>query len=231
MPVFHKRKRKNDEKYSLWSTLIAGLLIALLVAGLGLFVVEEDSDTPLSSASTVNSTNQIGLFVGHHHNDTARGVVCRDGLNEREIIGSVADQLQAELLEQGYAVDMIYEIDAELAGYRADLLVAIHVYGCMDDIESGYRWINVNEDNTLERCMSEYEAATSLERLDNPAYTSEYSRFYQTAESTPVMTIELGMLEADRYLLTQQQDLVVNGLANTINCFSPLNLESLNTTG
>lgn len=231
MPVFHKRKRKNDEKYGLWGILTTALVIAMIASALGLFFVEQDSDETMRSASTVHSTNRIGLYVGHHHNDTARGVVCADGLTEREINGAVADQLRAELLAQGYAVDMFYDKGAKLNGYRADLLISIHVYGCMNDIDSGYRSINISDDSALDRCMREYEAATSLERLENPAYTNDYTRFYQTAESTPVMTIELGMLEADRYLLTQQQDRVVSGLANTINCFSPVQLESDDTTG
>lgn len=226
MPVFQKRKRKNDETYSLWGTLFSAIVIAMVAAAFGLFFVEQDSPTPLSSASAnLDQTNRIGLFVGHHSYETDHGAICADGLTERDINAQIADQLYADLTAQGYTVDMFYDFSNELNGYRADLLLALHVYGCMDNLEGGYRHVNLNDSSALNTCLNEYEEATSLERRYDAEYTNRYYRFQQTAETTPVLTIEMGMLEADRYLLTQQQDIVVTGLANTINCFSPLQAE------
>lgn len=223
MPVFQKRKRKNDEKYNLWSTLISAILMALIVVGLGFFAVQEESESSaLSAESAATQTNRIGLFIGHHYNETDLGAVCADGLNERDINTSTAAALKAELESQGYTVDTFTDYGGELNGYRADLLLSLHVYGCMDDLPSGYRISNVNDSQALNSCLTEYEAATGLERQYDASYMSLYPRFTETAQSTTVLVIETGMLEADRYLLTQEQDKVVEGLANTVNCYSPL---------
>lgn len=219
MPFFEKRKRKNDENRSIWAMLIPILTMALIGAGLALFTV---GDITESAESSVSQINRIGLFVGHHQSDTDRGAVCADGLTERSINGSVANSLVADLTEQGYTVDLFYDFDSALSGYRADLLLVLHTRECIEDSLSGYRVINVNNPETLDQCLSAYETATDLERLVNPSYMQWYSQFNTIAESTPVLLIEMGMLEADRELLTTEQHRVVEGLANTLTCFSPL---------
>lgn len=227
MPVFQKRKRKNDEKLHLWSTLISVVLMTLIVVGLGLFVTQEETEPSTLSANTnLEPTNRIGLFIGHHYNDDALGAVCDDGLTERSINASVAAGLKAELESQGYTVDTFTDYNGALNGYRADLLLVLHVYGCMDDLPSGYRISNVNDSQALNTCLTEYEDATGLERQYDASYMGLYPRFSETAQSTPVLVIETGMLEADRYLLTQEQYKVVDGLANTVNCFSPLQTDN-----
>jgi hypothetical protein len=219
MPFFEKRKRKNDENRSIWAMLMPILALALIGAGLALFTV---GDMTKSAESSVNQTNRIGLFVGHHATEFERGAVCNDGLTERSINGNVADSLVADLTEQGYTVDLFYDFDSALRGYRADLLLVLHTRECIEDSLSGYRVINANNLDTLGQCLSAYETATDLEHLVNPSYMQWYSQFTTIAESTPVLLIEMGMLEADRELLTTESYRVVEGLANTLTCFSPL---------
>ena len=85
---------------------------------------------------------------------TIYGAVCADGLTERTINEDVANALAEDLATKGYMIDIFTDYGGEVNGYRADLLLVIHVRGCTEDGPSGYRVINANDVSTLNQCLS-----------------------------------------------------------------------------
>jgi hypothetical protein len=224
MPFFEKRKRKNDEKSTLWAMLMPILALMMVGAGLGLLMMDDVTEGTTASANvTSNQIQRIGLMLGHHHYSSDHGAVCSDGLTERTIVHDVAESLTKNLTSQGYTVDLFYDHDEALNGYRADLMLVLHTGDCIEGSDlSGYRIMNENNIQSLDQCLSEYESATGLSILENVSYMQWYPEFVTIAESTPVMLIEMGMPNADYDLLTSQSYKVIDGLANTLTCFSPV---------
>lgn len=223
MPFFEKRKRKNDENSTILGLLTPILALILIGAGLGLFMVDESAEATANANVTANQINRIGIMLGHHQSNSDFGAVCSDGLNERAIVEDVAQSLTVDLTKQGYVVDKFYDYGSTLNGYRADLLLVLHTGECIEGSSlSGYRFMNEDNVQVLEQCLSEYESATGLESLPHVSYMQWYPEFTTIAEMTPVMLIEMGMPNADHTLLSTESYKVVKGLANTLNCFSPL---------
>ena len=223
MPFFEKRKRKNDEKSSIFGLLMPLLALVMIGAGLGLFMMDDDAEATTSANVTANQINRIGIMLGHHQNSSDLGAVCSDGLNERGITEDIGQSLSVELTKQGYIVDKFYDYGAALNGYRADLLLVLHTGHCIEGSPlSGYRIMNENNIPTLDQCLSAYESATGLGILPQVDYMQWYAKFTTISETTPVMLIEMGMPNADHTLLSTESYKVVDGLANTLNCFSPL---------
>jgi len=223
MPFFEKRKRKNDEKSSILGFFLPILSLMLIGAGLGLFMFDESTDATATANVSAEQTNRIGIVLGHHQSDYDLGAVCSDGLNERAIVEDVAQSLSANLTAQGYVVDKFYDYDRTLNGYRADLLLVLHTGECHEgSLLSGYRFMNDDSTPAFEDCLVNYELATGLENLPQASYMQWYPEYTTIAETTPVMLMEMGMPNADHALLSTESYKVVDGLANTLNCFSPL---------
>ncbi len=174
---------------------------------------------------TVFYTPRIGLIVGHWQNDV--GAICDDGLREVDITLAIAQQTAEELEKAGYRVDLLSEFDQRLSGYRALVLVSLHVDSCLP-AHSGFKVARFAqstspeiEDALVECLHTEYEKATGLPRDPQHITTDmqEYHAFTEIALKTPAAIVELGYLGGDRELLTGQQETVSRGIAKGIRCF------------
>ncbi|HML21309.1 MAG TPA: N-acetylmuramoyl-L-alanine amidase [Aggregatilinea sp.] len=189
--------------------------------------------TPLpTSAHAV----KIGIVAGHSgkpqdpSQNLDPGAVCDDGLTELSVNQAVAGRVLAALQRDGYSVELMGEFDDKLENYRADVLLSIHSNDCQDygPEATGYivasaasRGTTRGEDERLLNCMIEqYGATTGLPRhFGVTVDMTEYHTFSEVSADTPVAIIELGFLRNDRAMLTQQQDLLAQGIANGIRCF------------
>ena len=110
------------------------------------------------------------------------------------------------------------------------MLASIHGNDCRDYGPEATRY-NVasasargttrGEDERLLDCLVEqYGATTGLPRhFGITVDMTEYHTFGEVSADTPTAIIELGFMRNDRAVLTGQQDLVAQGVANGIRCF------------
>lgn len=179
---------------------------------------------------------KIGIVAGHSGKpqdpsfNLDPGAVCDDGLTELSVNQAVAGRVLAALQRDGYSVELLGEFDDKLEDYRADVLLSIHSNDCLDygPEATGYivasaaaRGTTRGEDERLLNCMVEqYGATTGMPRhYGITVDMTEYHTFGEVSADTPVAIIELGFLRNDRAMLTQQQDLLAQGVANGIRCF------------
>lgn len=165
----------------------------------------------------------VALIAGHKGNDS--GAVCEDGLTEAEINLEVARLVVNGLEREGVRVAIMDEFDRGLRGLEADALVSIHADSCRSDF-SGYKVASEEggtaQSERLADCLwDEYEEATGLPRH----YTTitkdmtNYHAFREISVKTPAAIIELGFLNADRELLTEEPERAAEGIVNGILCF------------
>jgi N-acetylmuramoyl-L-alanine amidase len=179
---------------------------------------------------TPNWLRKIGVVAGHRGPELDPGAVCPDGLTEVEITFDVAQRVVRQLRDQGFSVDLLDEFDPRLDNYQAAGLVSIHANTCQDfgEVVSGYivaaaaaRVTARGDDEILVSCIAQYyEQETGLER--HAGLTEDmtnYHTFREIHPLTPAAIVELGFMLADRDLLTNQPDVVAQGIANGILCF------------
>ncbi len=179
---------------------------------------------------------RIGIVAGHSGRpqdpnfEVDPGAVCPDGLTELEINEAVARRVVTILSQDRYMVDLLTEFDPRLEGYQADVLVSIHSNDCQDYGPAGTgfnaasasaRQTTRGEDEKLLACLiSQYAATTGLPQHYGLTYDmTEYHTFSEVAVDTPTAIIEIGFMRNDRAFLTQQQDLIAQGIVNGIRCF------------
>ena len=170
----------------------------------------------------------IGLVAGHWGNDS--GAVCSDGLTEKDVNLNIATTVQRSLLEMGYDVDLLQEFDPKLNGYQATALVSIHADSCefVNNEATGFKvasaMANLQPEKSayLTACLrGRYGEATGL-HLHSTSVTldmTSYHAFGEIDPGTPAAIIEVGFLNLDRQLLTQQPQLVAEGILRGIICF------------
>lgn len=193
--------------------------------------VQETVATPASNTRVL-----IGIVAGHSGNDT--GSVCSDGLTERSVNETVATYVQQYLIEEGIEVDVLKEFDPRLNGYQASALISIHADSCdfINNQATGFKvssaMSNPHPDRAarLTSCMRRrYSEVTGL-TLHN-SITSDMTSYHAFDEIHPDTTaaiIEVGFLNLDRQILTQQPDLIAQGVFAGIKCF--INNETINNT-
>lgn len=179
---------------------------------------------------------RIGIVAGHSGRpqdpnfEEDPGAVCDDGLTELEINEAVARRVVTILSQDRYMVDLLTEFDPRLEGYQADVLVSIHSNDCQDYGPAGTgfnaasasaRQTTRGQDEKLLACLiSQYAATTGLPQHYGLTYDmTDYHTFSEVAVDTPTAIIEIGFLRNDRAFLTQQQDLIAQGIVNGIRCF------------
>ena len=179
---------------------------------------------------------RIGVVAGHSGppQDPSfaidPGATCPDGLTELSVNEAVARKVVAALQREGYTVDLMQEFDPRLEGYQADVLVSIHSNDCSDYGVAGTgfavaaassRQTTRGEDEYLSNCLiNQYGATTGLSHHEGLTYDmTEYHTFSEVTVDTPTAIIELGFLRNDRAMLTEQQDLLAQGVSNGIRCF------------
>ena len=176
---------------------------------------------------TPRSRVLIGIVAGHSGHDT--GAVCADGLTERSVNETVATYVQQYLIEEGYDVDVLKEFDPKLSGYQASVLISIHADSCdfINNQATGFKVSSAMSNPHPERaarltgCMrSRYSQATglTLHHSITPDMTS-YHAFDEIHPDTTAAIIEVGFLNLDRQMLTQQPDLIAQGIYAGITCF------------
>lgn len=183
------------------------------------------------SASPLPGFLHVGVVAGHWGSDP--GAVCPDGLTEAEINLDVAQRVVHLLEDLGYRADLLAEFDPLLQGYQAGALVSIHADSCEDYPDatppaSGFKVASVEDsavpeaEARLVSCLAQcYAARTGLYFHENSITydMTRYHTFYEIDSQTPAVIIEIGFMMKDRYLLTQQADLVAQGIAEGIVCF------------
>jgi N-acetylmuramoyl-L-alanine amidase len=179
---------------------------------------------------------RIGIVAGHSgppqdpNFDIDPGATCPDGLTELSINEAVARKVVAALQREGYTVDLLQEFDPRLVGYQADVLVSIHSNDCQDygDAGTGFavasassRQTTRGRDEYLLNCLiSQYGATTGLPHHQGLTFDmTDYHTFSEVTVDTPTAIIELGFMQNDRAMLTQQQDLLAQGVSNGVRCF------------
>lgn len=181
---------------------------------------------PLVQTASATTPLKIGIVAGHWQNDA--GAVCDDGLMEVEVNIAVAQLVVSQLALSGYNAEMLAEFSPKLSGYEAAALVSIHADSCNVPNATGFKVARVSssllpevEDKLVSCLIEKYRDATGLPFHRNSITfdMTEYHAFYEIAPQTPGAIIEIGFLGADRYLLTQRQDLVAEGIVNGIKCF------------
>ncbi len=178
----------------------------------------------------------IGVVAGHWGNDS--GSVCLDGLTEVDVNQKIASLVQKKLIERGYDVNLLKEFDHQLAGYKATILVSIHADSCefINADATGFKVAAALANPHPERatrltaCIrSRYASITGLP-LHSSSVTldmTDYHAFEEIHESTTAAIIETGFLNLDRNFLTEQSDIVAQGIVDGILCY--LNNESIST--
>jgi N-acetylmuramoyl-L-alanine amidase len=220
----------NRKKSSQRSRTAPLLVLAVLIFA-GIWTAEQLSARGLGpdwlqflfAAARPTGGLHVGLVAGHAGNDS--GADCPDGLTEVEVNLRVADLVAEGLRRQGMRVEVMDEFDSRLAGFGADAFVAIHADSCQVDY-SGFKVANEEGGSDasvrLATCLwDEYEKATGLSRHSSTITLdmTRYHAFREISTSTPASIIELGFLNADRELLTEQPDRAAKGIVNGIVCF------------
>ena len=184
--------------------------------------------TSVPPTATVEPRELIGIVAGHSGNDS--GAVCPDGLTEVEINLDVASRVQEMLYQAGYAVDILDEFDDRLDNYTAKALVSIHADSCeyINDQATGYKVATSLEtqipveSNRLVSCLiSHYAESTGLKfHAGSITYDMEYYHaFREINMNTPAAIIEVGFMNLDRDMLSNNADLVALGVSNGILCY------------
>jgi len=166
---------------------------------------------------------RVGLIAGHSGSDS--GAVCPDGLTEAEINLRVAELVAEDLGRRGMQAEILEDFDRRLSGYRADALVSIHSDSCQVGF-TGFKAANQEGGSEasvrLTTCLwDEYEAVTGLSRHPSTITLdmTRYHAFREISSSTPASIIELGFVNTDRRLLTEQPERAARGIVNGILCF------------
>jgi len=171
---------------------------------------------------------RIGIVAGHWQNDS--GAVCPDGLTEEEVNLQIATLVQQKLTAEGYQVDLLAEFDERLSQYKAMVLISIHADTCdyISDEATGFKVsaamhsLYPEKANRLVACMADrYQARTGLKYLPNsttPDMTS-YHAFDEIHTETTAAIIETGFLNLDRQILTENPDLIAQGIVDGLICY------------
>jgi N-acetylmuramoyl-L-alanine amidase len=191
--------------------------------------VQVDIPSSVAPTETKRPSQLIGIVAGHKGNDS--GAVCPDGLTEASVNLDIATRVISGLEAAGYQVDLLDEFDLRLVGYDALAVLSIHNDSCVyvNDQATGFKVAGAvntgtqGETQRLVTCLIDrYQHRTGLLFHANsitPDMT-QYHTFYEVNSSTPVAIIEAGFLYLDREILTEQTDLVAQGIIEGILCYT-----------
>lgn len=181
--------------------------------------------------TTPRANPRIGIVAGHSGNDS--GAVCSDalgGFREVDINLNVASLVREDLMSEGYDVDLLAEFDPRLTEYHALALVSIHADSCeyINDQATGFKITAAistkyqDQAARLTTCLrTRYAAATGLQ-FHSGSVTSDmtnYHAFSEISTDTPAAIIETGFMNLDREILTQNPNVIADGIASGILCF------------
>lgn len=179
-------------------------------------------------AATERARQAIGIVAGHWGNDS--GAVCPDGLTELDTNLNIATLVQQKLTALNFEVDLLKEFDPKLSDYKALALISIHADSCdyINDLATGFKvsaaQVSFQPEKAarLTACLrTRYAQRTNL-----PFHTgsitadmSDYHAFAEINSETTAAIIEAGFLNLDRQILTQQPDLIAQGIVDGLICY------------
>jgi N-acetylmuramoyl-L-alanine amidase len=196
------------------------------------FALGSLSGTPVSSypTTTPRPLLPVGIVAGHSGNDT--GAICPEalgGYREVDINLDIANRVRTNLINEGYEVDLLTEFDPLLQGFQGLALVSIHADTCeyIGPDAKGFKIAAVASDyperaRRLTECLrTRYASVTELRFHAGSITTdmSSYHAFNEINPLTPAAIIEVGFMNLDRDLLTNQPDKVALGISNGLLCF------------
>jgi N-acetylmuramoyl-L-alanine amidase len=172
---------------------------------------------------------KIGVVAGHWGRVDDVGAVCPDGLTELDVNLEIATLVQQALREEGFDVDLLKENDERLEGYSALALVSVHADSCVFynleatgfKVAAALATARPDKANRLVSCIySRYTETTQLPYHSSVTDDmSNYHAFGEIHSDTAAVIIETGFLNLDRQILTQQPDLIAEGIARGVLCY------------
>jgi N-acetylmuramoyl-L-alanine amidase len=174
------------------------------------------------------SWENIGIVAGHYGSDP--GAVCPNNVTEAELNLEIATLVQKRLTDLGYEVDLLQEFDSRLWGYQAAVLVSIHLDSCqyINEQATGYKVAstlsaqNIAESQRLTQCLStKYGEVTGLP-YHAGSVTNDmtyYHAFNEVDPRTLAAIIEAGFMNLDYRFITEETDLVAEGIVAGILCY------------
>ncbi|MEX1247038.1 MAG: N-acetylmuramoyl-L-alanine amidase [Anaerolineales bacterium] len=214
--------------FTAWTPL--GLLPADAAGQIAAWLTGGNSQPgPAFPTPTARPRPLIGIVAGHSGGEDP-GAVCPDGLTEVSINLDVATRVKEKLTAAGFDVDLLEEFDDKLEGYQALAVVSIHADSCdfIDDNATGFKVVaalgndNPEKGSRLAACLSSrYVEVTGL-RFHSGSQTADmttYHAFDEIDPDTAAAIIEIGFMNLDRLILTQQSDLLADGVARGVLCY------------
>lgn len=185
------------------------------------------SESTLTAEQQAQS-NRIGIVAGHYGSDA--GAVCSNGMTEAELNLEIATMVQKQLTDLGYEVDLLEEFDSRLTGYQGAVVISIHLDSCeyINDQATGFKVASalstqdVAGSQRLVACISDrYGKVTGLPYHSNSVTDdmSYYHAFYEISPETKAAIIEAGFLNMDYRFLTEETDVVAEGIVTGILCY------------
>jgi len=198
-----------------------------------------DAISSNSKGNNLNSDNQmpanfplsrVGIVVGHRGNGDDPGAVCSDGLTELQVNTTIATYAQQKLENLGYETVLLDEFDSRLQDFRAGLLLSIHNDSCeyVNNSATGFKVaaaLSPSKRNNGERlvgCLSNRYAKTTGLSFHQGSVTNDmtfYHAFTEINAWTTAGIIETGFLNLDRQILTQNPELIADGIVSGIKCY------------
>lgn len=167
---------------------------------------------------------RIGLISGHMGFDS--GAVCDDGLTEAEVNSVIANKVAANLAAQGVPVDILEEFDDQLNSYGGTAVISIHADSCafFNTELSGFKIAgsSYTESTALFECVEQaYQTQTQLQYHFNTIteHMTDYHAFRKIPVGVPAIIIEVGFMNQDRVLLTNNSDVPALGISQGIQCY------------
>ncbi len=214
--------------FTAWTPL--GLMPSNLAAQIGEWLRgDSNAQGAVFPTPTPRPRPSIGIIAGHS-GGADPGAVCPDGLTEAVVNLDVATRVKEKLTAAGFDVDLLEEFDDRLDGYQGLALISIHADTCdfIDDNATGFKVAASSATDSPEKagrlaaCLSSrYEEVTGL-RFHPGSVSSHMTGYHAFDEISPQTTaaiIEIGFLNLDRQILTQQPDLLADGVAQGILCY------------
>lgn len=181
--------------------------------------------------ATVRPVPRIGIVAGHSGNDP--GAVCPEalgGFREVDINLDIASRVRENLIQEGFDVDLLAEFDPRLNGYRALALVSIHTDSCdyINEEATGFKVAAAmstyypEQAARLTSCLRVRYAEITHLSFHAGSVTNDmtsYHAFSEISNETPAAIIEVGFMNLDRKILTEQPDLLARGITAGILCY------------
>lgn len=215
--------------FTAWTPL--GLVPTNLAAQIADLFKGNQSETGSSfPTATPRPRPAIGIVAGHSGGEDPGAVCNGSGLTEVSVNLDVATRVKEKLTAAGFDVDLLEEFDDRLADYQGLALVSIHADTCafIDDNATGFKVAaalgneNPERGQRLADCLSSRYAEVTGLRFHSGSVSSHmtsYHAFDEINPTTAAAIMEVGFMNLDRSMLTQQPDVLAEGVAQGVLCY------------